>query len=136
MTSPVAIVVVIALVTFVAGICVGSLISRRSKGKPKTKRKLSEGGGNNRTESAVELYVGNLPYATTEKELSSAFQGFGRVLSVRLIENRHDGRPKGFGFVEMDSSRTAGAAIKAMHGKGFKGRALVVNEARSRVRDN
>jgi len=125
----------IALITFVAGIGVGKLISRPTTGKRKTKRH-SEKGRNNNGDSAVELYVGNLPYATTEKELTKAFQGFGSVLSVRLIENRHDGRPKGFGFVEMDSSRTANAAIKAMHGKGFKGRALVVNEARSRARDN
>ena len=129
------IIVVIALVTFIAGIGVGKLTARPATGKQKTKR-LAGKGRNNVKDNAVELYVGNLPYATTEKELIKAFERFGRVLSVRLIEDRHDGRPKGFGFVEMESMRTANAAIKAMHGKGFKGRDLVVNEARSRARDN
>lgn len=128
-------IVVIALVTFVAGIGVGTLIARPATGKQKTSRSAGK-GRNKAKDNAVELYVGNLPYATTEKELIKAFQRFGRVLSVRLIEDRHDGRPKGFGFVEMESLRTANAAIKAMHGKGFKGRDLVVNEARSRARDN
>jgi len=82
----------------------------------------------------VELYVGNLPYQTSEKELSKAFGRFGEVASVRLIENRRDGKPKGFGFVEMSDEREAAAAIKKMNGADFKGRAMVVNEARSRER--
>ena len=126
----------IAVVSFLVGIGAGVAISGRPKGNKKTKRKPREVGKEKQKDNAVELYVGNLPYATTEKELSKAFQSFGNVISVRLIENRHDGRPKGFGFVEMDNTRTANAAIKAMHGKGFKGRDLVVNEARSRARSD
>ena len=128
-------VVIIAVLTFVAGIGVGFRIPRKPADKKKTKRKPREVGEEKSKEEPVELYVGNLPYATTEKELTKVFQSFGRVVSVRLIENRGDGRPKGFGFIEMDSARTAQAAIKAMHGKAFKGRALVVNEARSRARN-
>ncbi|MCE9612720.1 MAG: hypothetical protein K8T26_00495 [Lentisphaerae bacterium] len=94
------------------------------------------GGGGGGTGRGVELYVGNLPYETTDKELGRAFERFGRVLSVRMIENRRNGKPKGFGFVEMDNDAAANAAIKAMNGTDFKGRSLVVNEAKSRARQD
>ncbi len=86
------------------------------------------------TGRGVELYVGNLPYETSDKELGRAFEKFGRVLSVRMIENRRNGRPKGFGFVEMEDDASADSAIKSMNGADFKGRAIVVNEAKSRAR--
>ena len=93
----------------------------------------ASGGGTGR---GVELYVGNLPYETGEKEMRQAFERFGRVLSVRMIENRRNGKPKGFGFVELDSDAAADAAIKAMNGSEYQGRVLVVNEAKSRARRN
>jgi len=78
------------------------------------------------------IYVGNLPWSCTEDEVRSAFAAFGEVTSVKLIEDRETGRPRGFGFVEMED---AGAleAIEALDGKDFGGRNIKVNEAKPRV---
>lgn len=78
------------------------------------------------------IYVGNLPWSVSEDEVRSAFEQYGQVNSVNLISDRETGRPRGFGFVEMDD---AGAmeAIKNMDGKDFGGRNLKVNEARPRA---
>ena len=72
-----------------------------------------------------KLYVGNLSFETTEAELKELFSRTGQVETVRIITDRDTGRSKGFGFVEMDSSDQAQAAITALNG-----RALTVNEAR------
>lgn len=79
---------------------------------------------------AVKLYVGNLPYSTTEDDLNKQFSQFGAVVSVRLIIDRDTGRSKGFSFVEFETKEEADAAIAGLNGKEFEGRALVVNEAR------
>ncbi len=78
------------------------------------------------------IYVGNLPWSATEDEIRNAFSEFGEVTSVKLIEDRETGRPRGFGFVEMDD---AGAleAIENLDGKDFGGRNIKVNEAKPRV---
>jgi len=78
------------------------------------------------------IYVGNLPWSATEDEVRAAFEAFGEVSSVKLIEDRETGRPRGFGFVEMED---AGAleAIESLDGKDFGGRNLKVNEAKPRV---
>ena len=78
----------------------------------------------------MKLYVGNLPYSTTEDDLKELFSAHGTVSSVRLINDRETGRSKGFGFVEFENDDEAKAAIEGLHGKDFGGRALVVNEAR------
>lgn len=72
------------------------------------------------------LYVGNLPYDTTEQDLRQMFEPWGPVAETRLIAER------GFGFVEVPEEKAADA-IAAMNGKDHKGRALVVNEARPRT---
>lgn len=77
------------------------------------------------------LYVGNLPWSATEEEVRSTFEAFGEVTSVKLIEDRETGRPRGFGFVEMDDAG-AREAISNLDGKDFGGRNLKVNEARPR----
>ncbi|MDB5187530.1 MAG: putative RNA-binding protein RbpA [Candidatus Kaiserbacteria bacterium] len=79
---------------------------------------------------ATKLYVGGLPYATTEDELRSAFAGAGNVTSVAIIMDKMTGRSKGFGFVEMSSDAEAQTAVETMHGKDFGGRTLTVSEAR------
>lgn len=79
---------------------------------------------------AQKLYVGNLPYTCTEASLRELFAQHGTVLSVVLPTDRETGSPRGFGFVEMDN---ATAAIAALDGKDFGGRALRVNEARERT---
>lgn len=79
----------------------------------------------------TSIYVGNLPFSATEDEIRTAFEQFGTVQSVKLISDRDTGRPRGFGFVEMDESAAAGA-VQAMNGKDMGGRPLRVNEAQER----
>ena len=81
---------------------------------------------------AVKLYVGNLPYSTTEDDLRELFSPHGTVESAAVISDRDTGRSKGFGFVEMSTPEEAKAAMDALNGKDFGGRGLVVNEARPR----
>ncbi|MFA7309985.1 MAG: RNA-binding protein [Candidatus Paceibacterota bacterium] len=79
---------------------------------------------------AKKLYVGGLPYSTTEDELREAFSQAGSVDSASIIMDRMSGRSKGFGFVEMTSEEEAQKAIELWNGKDFGGRTLTVNEAR------
>ena len=85
-----------------------------------------------RPEVAKNLYVGNLPYATTSSDLERLFEAHGAVKSAQVIMDRETGRSKGFGFVEMTNDQEAEAAISALNGKDVEGRALTVNEARPR----
>lgn len=79
-----------------------------------------------------KIYVGNLPYDKSESDVRELFEEFGSVESVALISDRDTGRPKGFGFVEMDDEK-AQAAINSLDGKDFGGRNIRVNEARERT---
>lgn len=80
-----------------------------------------------------KLYVGNLPFSATEDEVNELFSQHGTVHSVALINDRDTGRPRGFGFVEMDDN-AAEAAIQALDGHEMGGRSLRVNEAQERPR--
>ncbi len=82
--------------------------------------------------NSSKLYVGGLPYATTENELEDLFAEHGTVESVRVITDRMTGRSKGFGFVEMSSQAEAEAAIEKLNNFELEGRTLVVNEAKPR----
>ncbi len=79
---------------------------------------------------AQKLYVGGLPYSTTDQELADAFAAAGAVTSASIVTDRMTGRSRGFGFVEMSSEAEANAAIDMWHGKEFGGRMLTVNIAR------
>jgi RNA recognition motif-containing protein len=79
---------------------------------------------------AKKLYVGGLPYSTSEDELREAFSQAGAVESAVIIMDKMSGRSKGFGFVEMSSDGDAQKAIDLWNGKDFGGRTLTVNEAR------
>ncbi|MEK7655245.1 MAG: RNA-binding protein [Patescibacteria group bacterium] len=79
---------------------------------------------------AKKLYVGGLPYATTENALREYFSQAGNVESAMIISDKMTGRSKGFGFVEMTTDEDALKAIEMFNGKDFEGRSLVVNEAR------
>ena len=79
---------------------------------------------------AKKLYVGGLPYSTTEEELRAAFSEAGAVLSARIIIDRMTNRSRGFGFVEFENDADADKAVETFDGKEFGGRTLVVNEAR------
>jgi RNA recognition motif-containing protein len=81
---------------------------------------------------AKKLYVGNLPFSTTEADLRSAFERHGAVSSVNVITDRETGRPRGFAFVEMEDVAAAEAAIRALDGTDFGGRNIRVNEAQDR----
>lgn len=77
-----------------------------------------------------KLYVGGLPYASTEDSLRAAFSQAGTVTSAQVIMDKMTGRSKGFGFVEMSTNEEAQNAIAMFHGKDFEGRMLTVNVAR------
>ena len=79
---------------------------------------------------AKKLYVGGIPYSTTEDDLKAAFGEMGEVTSAAIIIDKMTGRSKGFGFVEMAKDADADKAIIEMNGKDFQGRTLTVNEAR------
>ncbi|MGQ9592684.1 MAG: RNA recognition motif domain-containing protein [Planctomycetota bacterium] len=78
---------------------------------------------------AKRLYVGNLPFTASEESIRDLFAQYGQVHSVQLISDRDTGRPRGFGFVEMDN---ADQAIQALNDYEFEGRKLRVNEAKER----
>lgn len=78
------------------------------------------------------LYVGNLPFSATEAEIRSLFEQHGSVDSVKIINDRETGRPRGFAFVDMASAEAA-AAIAALNGQEMNGRPLRINEARERA---
>ncbi len=78
----------------------------------------------------MNIYVGNLPYSTTDAELESMFAVHGQVTSARVIIDRETGRSRGFGFVEMANDDEGRAAIEALNGSDATGRPLTVNEAR------
>ena len=76
------------------------------------------------------IYVGNLSYDATEDDLREAFGRYGAVTSARLITDRDTGRPRGFGFVEMENEGEANEAIEALNNTDLVGRTITVNEAR------
>jgi len=81
---------------------------------------------------AINLFVGNLPYAMDNDKLSQLFAAAGTVVSAKVISDKYSGRSRGFGFVEMATDEESKKAIEMFNGKDIEGRALVVNEARPR----
>ncbi len=81
-----------------------------------------------------KLYVGSLPYSTTEEELRELFEAFGPIESVRIITDKFTGMSKGFAFVEMANPDDAKKAVEGVNGKQLNGRTLIVNEARPEQR--
>ena len=67
----------------------------------------------------MNIYVGNIPWSTSEEELEAHFAQYGNVNAVRIITEGHSGRSKGFGFVEMESKESGQAAIEALDGQDF-----------------
>ncbi|HMM22775.1 MAG TPA: RNA-binding protein [Selenomonadales bacterium] len=80
---------------------------------------------------ARTLYVGNLPWSTSETDLADAFRPYGTVISSRIITDKETGRSRGFGFVEVEDA-DAEKMIEAMNGSDLGGRQVVVNEAKPR----
>jgi RNA recognition motif-containing protein len=79
----------------------------------------------------TSIYVGNLPFQCSEEEIRELFEPFGAVNLVKLVSDRETGKPRGFGFVEMNDEDAA-TAIEQLNGTDFKGRPLRINEARER----
>ena len=77
------------------------------------------------------IYVGNLPFSAREDDVRELFAQYGEVVSVVLPTDRETGRPRGFGFVEMEGD-AAQKAIDALNGRDFGGRQLNINQARER----
>ena len=80
----------------------------------------------------ISIFVGNLSFQTTESELRSSFERFGRVNGVRIMTDRSSGSPRGFAFVNMPSMEDADEAITRLNGSSIGGRQLTVNEAKSK----
>ncbi|MEY4568087.1 MAG: hypothetical protein RLY14_3057 [Planctomycetota bacterium] len=80
----------------------------------------------------TKLYVGNLAYSVNDNGLKDLFSQYGNVRSAQVVKDRDTGRSKGFGFVEMEDSNDAKAAIENLNEHEHEGRPLTVNEARPR----
>ena len=78
----------------------------------------------------MNIYVGNLNFKIKESELQEIFEKYGEVTSVKIITDKHSGRSKGYGFVEMENDSEAAEAIKGLNGTSVMEREIVVNEAR------
>lgn len=83
---------------------------------------------------ANKLFIGSLPYSVSEAELQEHFSQIGTVLSVKIITDRYSGQSKGFGFVEMSTSKEAQEAIQKLNNSTLAGRTIIVNEAKPEVR--
>ncbi len=81
---------------------------------------------------SVRLFIGNLPYSATEPDLREHLSSVGAPAQIVLPTDRETGRPRGFAFATMNTEEGAKAAIAALNGKDWKGRALTVTEARPR----
>lgn len=78
------------------------------------------------------MYVGNISHSVSEETLKELFEKIGSVVSVKMITDKFTGMPKGFGFVQMESTEDAQKAITELNGYELEGRKLVVNEAREK----
>lgn len=79
-----------------------------------------------------KVYVGNLPYRTTEEEMKEFFGEAGTVTDVRIIRDKETNRSKGFGFVSFDSEEGVTKAIEVLNGKDFGGRPIKIDRAKAR----
>lgn len=84
----------------------------------------------------MNIFVGNLSFQTTEKQLEDLFTSYGVIQSVKIITDRYSGRSKGFAFVEMPDAQEAQAAIESLNNHNLENRDIVVNEAKPRENSN
>lgn len=78
------------------------------------------------------IYVGNLPYALSSRELRELFEKYGEIAFAKIVRDKETKRSKGFGFIEMINEEEATNAIESLHNYSLKGRELIVNKARPR----
>ena len=79
---------------------------------------------------STKLYVGNLPYETSESDLQTLFESSGQVASINIVRDRATGQARGFAFVEMSDTEGARKAISELDKHQYGGRSLTVNEAK------
>ena len=79
---------------------------------------------------STKLYVGNLPFETTEHDLQTLFEGMGQINTITVMKDRETGRPRGFAFIEMSDADGARRAMSELDKRLYGGRSLTVNEAR------
>jgi len=101
-------------------------------GRPTAKTPATPAGSNSGSSEIKSIYVGNVAFSAPREALQELFEAHGKVISVRLMTDRVTRRPRGYGFVEMES-QAADAAIAALDGMEFFGRNLRVNEAKQRA---
>ena len=125
-----------------AGLVVGLLAGRYAPLGVKSKSPKGGKSGKGRKPGkavrrgdGVEMYVGNLAYSVSRRDIEVAFGDSGQVVDVRIIRNKMNGKSKGYGFVEMADEKSAKAAVRNLNGKDIKGRPVVVKEASSTARD-
>jgi RNA recognition motif-containing protein len=126
-----------SLAWFIVGVKLGQHTDTKKGRKPAGKRRGGSDrnrGERGRNTGDVELYVGNLSYDVSEKDLKQSFSEFGKVSSIRLIKNKFNDKSKGYGFIEMPDRNEAEMAIRRMNNKDVQGRRIIVNEAKTRER--
>ncbi len=84
----------------------------------------------------MNIFVGNLNFQTTEKQLENIFSEFGQVRSARIVNDAYTKRPRGFGFVDMPDRANAEKAIETLHNTSLNGQSMIINEARSKNDDD
>ncbi|MBI5272606.1 MAG: RNA-binding protein [Chlamydiia bacterium] len=89
----------------------------------------------NQQQQTQKLYVGNLNFDANEDQVRELFGSYGQVEDVKIVMDRFSGRSRGFAFVRMDSSDSAGKAKEALTGQPFQGKTLVIDWARTEQRD-
>ena len=129
-------VAMLSLAWFLCGLMVGRNLPKADsrRGRPAKAPRAERSPQREDGAETAELYVGNLSFDSTEKDVQKMFERFGTVVSVRLIENKFNGKSKGYGFVEMGGRDQASAAIRNLNGKEVDGRKVVVSPAKSRPR--
>lgn len=110
--------------TIAVGILIGGVLAT-----------FSANGATEKKEASKSLYVGNLPYKANEAVVRSLFEQHGKIFSVRLLKDKHTGKRRGFGFVEV-AEKDADKIISALNDKEFQQRTLKVREAKQKSDDN
>lgn len=80
----------------------------------------------------MDIYVGNLPYTTTDADIRELFARFGAIQNIKIVVDRETGRSKGFGFVTLDDQSRVDEAVEALSGQSFNGRPLKINPSEPR----
>jgi hypothetical protein len=110
----------------------GVSADRRSIPQPEFQHRFQFHASGQDSGHMTKIYVGNLPFSTTDDALRSVFEQYGEVASASVVMDRETGRSRGFGFVEMPNAEEATNAINSVNGQPIDGRNVTVNEARPR----